>query len=485
MTSARPHNTENMNSSCDSLIIVTLGVCLIAMLFGLAFDSGRLPWTIGLISSLPPFTVAWAAARQKCVLTPYALFAAAYGAYNGVLLIRLAFLDAAEYPYPITISPDAAVKSALLSALGSTAIVIVWLLRSDRGPLQSVSLPSATCTAAFRVGVVFLIASLAFYWLQLHQVGGYVEAIRTERVERFQMMRGTFTLPYIPFASMAISLLLAGSDGKRRLRRFTWLAMALWIGLLVLQGERSVILQYVLAGVGTLAALHPEPFRMRKVTISAIAAIVLAFLAFEQIRPLIALLMNGESTVFIQARSLDRLDPFSIVKPEKTELGGPYLSLFEAESAHHSLLLGNSYFNTLPTFLPRFLYPGQKPVDLANELADAVSGGDVYVMGWGYNPAAEAYRNFGTLGVPLVMSGWGLLFLWLGTLHGRGIWGLFLPPMLLINTVLVNRIDFRTVYLNAVFGFGTLLMAIGLIHAFSPNDHKPVTPCPEKGDMQR
>jgi hypothetical protein len=457
-------------SSYDSLIVVTLGVCLIAMLVGLAFDHGTLSWTVGLISALPPFVVAWAAAKQKCALTPYALFATAYGAYNGLLLVRLAFLDAGEFPYPIAVPHDTVLKAAILSALGSISIATVWLLRSDRGPVRGFCLPPGTSRIAFRIGILFLIISFAFYWLQLRQVGGFVEAIRMGRVERFQMMRSTYTVPYIPFAATAISLLLVGSRRRVRLRLFTWIVVTLWIGLLVLQGERSIILQYILTGAGTLAAMHPGPFRLSKTNVSIIVAIILTFLVFEQVRPFISFIMSGEGSVFLQERAVDHLDPFSFAKPEKTEFGGPYLSMFDAVSGHHPLLLGESYLDTVPAFLPRFLYPGQKPIDLANQLAENVSGGDIYVMGWGYTATAEAYRNFGLLGVPLIMAAWSMFFLWLSSIHGRHVWGLFLPPLMLINAILVNRIDFRAVYINAVFSLGALVLAVACLKILAP-DH--------------
>jgi hypothetical protein len=469
----------------DVVVASTLVGCLIAMLFGLAFEHGRLPWTIGLVSALPPFAAAWAAAKQKWIVTPYALFAAGYGAYNGLLLMRFAFLDTSDLTYPITVTSETVLKSAIISALGSVAIVLVWLFRSDRGPMKGFSLSPQKRSSAFLVGVLFFFVSLGLYWLSLHQMGGFVASVTTERVERFQLMRAGFSVPYVPFGAMSIALLLAGSDGEVWLRRITWVALSAWIGLLLLEGERALILQFVLAAVGTLAALHPEPFRMRKATITVIASLVLLLLAFAQARLVIPLLIGGEDLSFIQGRNMNLTDPFSIVKPEKTELGGPYLSVLEAVSTHRQMLLGQSYIETLPTVLPRFLYPGTKPFDLASTLASNVSGGDLFVMGWGYSPNAEAYRNFGMIGVPFVMAAWGLLFLWLGSMHGRGMWGLFLPSMLLINAVLVNRSDFRAVYVNVIFSMVVLVIAVVLMNLWSSSGEAKHRLMTRSGDTQQ
>ena len=53
--------------------------------------------------------------------------------------------------------------------------------------------------------------------------------------------------------------------------------------------------------------------------------------------------------------------------PEHSEFAGPYLSLLMAVSGHSESLNGATYYESLLTVLPRFMYPGQKPELLTHE----------------------------------------------------------------------------------------------------------------------
>lgn len=454
----------------DLIVVSTRACCAIAMGYGLTFGQGKLTWGIGLMSALPPFAVAWCAAKQKSIVAPFVLFSGAYGAYNGILLMRLAFLDRSDYPYPIELTNEAIVKSGVLSALGAVAIVLVWLFRSDRGPLARISLTPEKSRRVFRVGIVFLCAASGFYWLELQQLGGYVAVMGTDRVERLQLMKNTISLPYISFLCVSIALIFLGSEGKRKLRRVAWFAFATWIALLGLQGDRGVILQLTMVVAAILGTLRPRLFRVRIATFAAASTLIFLSLLYEQVRPVISIFVGGTGDSSFVAQYAGRIDPYSSIQPEKTELGGPYLSLIEAASVPRALLLGKSYLEALPTFLPRFLYPGLKPIDLSDELAESVSTGDMFAMGWGYSPVSESYRNFGVIGVPIIMAGWASAFLWLGRVQSRSLFGLLLSSILFLESVFVNRIDFRSVYIGIVFNVVVLLIAIGMIKLYPCGD---------------
>jgi hypothetical protein len=433
--------------------------------YGLAFGQGRLTLSLGLISVLPPLTVAWAAARQKSLVVPFVLFAATYGGYNGLLLMRLACLNWSDYPYPIELTNAAIVKSGVLSALGAVGIVLAWLFRTDRGPLRPVDLTPQISGNAFRIGVVLFFATLGLYWLQMHQMGGFVAVMSTERVERFQLMKDTFSIPYIPSICTTVGLLFVGSAGKKLPRRVAWLAFAFWAAVLGLQGDRGVILQVTMVVAAILGTMCPSLCRIRIATLAGAGLLIFVALVFEQVRPFLALAAAGGGDIAVLGEYAGHIDLSRSIQPEKSELGGPYLSVIESASIPRQMLLGKSYLEAIPMFLPRFLYPGRKSPDLSTELAESVSFGDAYVMGWGYSPVAEAYRNFGIGGVPIVLAAWGTLFLWLGRMQSRGLWGLLASSTLLMEAVVVNRIDFRSIYIGTVFNLGVLLIAVGLTKA--------------------
>jgi hypothetical protein len=404
------------------------------------------------------------------MVVPFVLFSGGYGAYHGLLLMRLAFLDFCDYPYPIELTNAAVLKSAILSALGAVAIVLVWLLRADRVNLSPLSLTPVKSRYAFRTGVWFFFAAIVLYWIQIHQMGGFTAFISIDRVQRFQEMRDTVSVPYMSFALISTALMFVGSEGKRKPRCIAWLVFASWVALLGLQGERSSSLQMLLVMAGVLGTLHPDLFRLRKATVSGGAVLVLAALVFAQVRSLIPLYIQGAENTSALVQNALMLDPWEPFMPEKSEIAGSYFSVLDSVSVHRELLLGRSYLESLPTFLPRSVYPGTKPVDLADELAESAAHGDLYAVGWGFNPVAEAYRNFGTVGVPLVMAGWALLFLWLGRVQDRSLFGLLLSSVLMQEALTVNRNSFRAIYLASLFNLVVLLIAYKVLVLCSDND---------------
>jgi hypothetical protein len=431
------------------------------MLFGLAFEDGTFPWTIGLMSSLPPFVVAWCAAREAHLLNPYTLFSGAYGAYNGLLLLRFAFLDRGELPYPILLTNESLIVAGLLSAYGSVAIATAWLLFGRKVKQTSPTISHSQLKAYFQVGVAFSVLAFIFLLAQSRQLGGFTQAISIDRVERFKQMDQGFSFPYVSFASISIAIMFLGSTDKRFWRRAAWGAALFWVVVFGLQGDRRLILQILLTSTGVVAVFNPRPFQIRTVTVVIGMAAIFMALVFGIVRPFIALYMQSDEDisqlVLQQGNLAGALDLFM---PENTEFGGPYVSVLEATSSDRPLLMGKSYLETIPIFLPRALYPGAKPEALANQLANGLSQGDKFVMGWGYSPVAEAYRNFGVLGVPVIMTCWGVFFLWIWSLQSKASWGIVLSATLLQDAINVNRIDFRTIYLETVFNLAVLTTAL-------------------------
>lgn len=452
----------------NSTVILTLGLCFIAMLFGLAFGHGTIPWTVGLMSSLPPFMVAWFGARETHLLNPYSLFAAAYGAYNGLLLLRFAFLDPGELPYPLQLTNGSIIAAGVLSALGSASIVIVWLFRGNTVDRTIPTFSSSQLKASFQVGILFAVFAFGLYLAQVEQLGGFTAAISIDRVERFQLMQEGFSFPYVSFASVSVALMILGSANFKSRRYLSWSVVLFWVLVLVLQGDRRLVLQILLTSLAVTAVFNPHRFRVRKATLLVGSFAVILALVFGKIRPLISMYMQGEADAgvfFSQNQAL--IDPIYLVMPENTEFGGPYVSVLDATSTSRPLLLGRTYLETLPTFLPRALYPGTKPEPLANELADSLSHGDMFVMGWGYSPIAEAYRNFGLFGVAFIMACWGGLFLWVWSIQAKGPWGVVFSATLLQDAIIVNRIDFRTIYLETIFNFTVVLLGLSIAKLYA------------------
>jgi hypothetical protein len=132
---------------------------------------------------------------------------------------------------------------------------------------------------------------------------------------------------------------------------------------------------------------------------------------------------------------------------------------------------GTSYAQTILVALPRFLYPGTKPPSPSVELANAMHRGTGAVSGWGYSPIAEAFLNFGLLGVCLMPSLWMAAFIILSRLRNHD-WGLVTAAVLSSESINANRIDFRTVYLESLFCFAVVLLGALIVSSLYPRAHK-------------
>jgi hypothetical protein len=238
----------------------------------------------------------------------------------------------------------------------------------------------------------------------------------------------------------------------------------LWVGLHGIQGDRISVLRFLLAMAAVLATSQPHIFRLRTLTIACIALIGIGGLEFAQIRMLIPLYLQG---VDLSAYLYTSSDSWKLLMPENSEFKGSYLSILDAVSNPHGMLLGETYLTSPLALLPDALYPGKKPEDLADVVSESVAAGDQYVMGWTYSPVAEAYINFGTLGVPVIMAGWAFLFLWLGSMQTRSLWGLLCSALFMQQAFIVHRGDFRWFCGVAVSSTAALLITMASLKLFS------------------
>lgn len=417
-------------------------MCAALLCLGLLCHQDRLTWSVSLISLLLPLTVSWCAAKEKSIITPFVLFSGGYGAYHGLLLLRLAFLNLDDYPYPIELTNEVVLKSSLLSALGAVSIALVWLSRRDRSPLSRFRMQAKSEPSVYSAGILLLVISLMSFVFQIHEMGGLVTSATTDRVERFQSYQGVH-LPYLSFAAVSVALLFLASEGRRNKRRFAWISLAVWASLLIIEGERIPVLRISLAVATILGTLQPRLLRLRGATLMAGISIAFGGLLFGGIRVQIPSYLQGSMSpaAFFDAANIDWL--LGLVMPDKSEFGGSYFSILDAVSTRREMLLGSSYIESPMALLPEGIYPGRKPEDLADALSEAASSGAAYVMGWSYNPVAEAYRNFGTFGVPIVVAGLSIFFLWVGTKQSQSLFSLLFSSVFMLESFTVHRGDFR------------------------------------------
>lgn len=455
----------------------------LAVIAGVFFTSGLLCWSVMVegpqltlaIAAIPlvlPFMTAYAAARENGIMDPTTLFPAFFGLYNGVLLIRFLSDEARSHlSYPVTFGPEVFFRAGVLSALSAIFIAITWALW--KRPVQKRVFPPDVA-GWFTVGIMLYAIGLAFYFLGYLQIGGYRAALAMNRVERFQRMTEIFSLPATNFVLVGLAMMAASSLGGAGLRRIaTFLLTGLWCVIVMAQGDRRLVLQAVFVVVSAVmfTSLSSARLKLKHLLIAIVA--YAGFSIAGELRLLIPYIASGKALYSADLHmhrisDVGDMDFFlDSIKPESTELAGPYLSVLYNVEHVKNYSFGRSYIGSIFAFLPRVLYPGTKPLSATEQLDREMHRGAGPVSGWGYSPIAEAFQNFGMPGVCVISSLWMGAFIVLSGFRNSQ-WGLLVAAVLSSETVNVNRIDFRTVYLESFFCIVGLLLASLVLRVLYP-----------------
>ncbi len=449
-----------------ALIIAGTSLCLVAAAAAWFVYPGALNLPLALVSLLPPLAVACVRASRNGIVDPLAVFALSVAAYNGVLLVRMSY-GISPHDTPFAIDGPLFFRAGILSGLGSLGLVLGWMLAKDGRQQVLIERTHSQCTSSFVTGIIFYGIGVTLYLIQYAQVGGYMESVAMDRGQRFEMLTHTVSMPYEGFVLSGLCLMFYGSIGLKDLRvTLSVAASFLWLGLVLLQGDRRLALQMILALAVMIGTLRPKLTRLRPLALVCIALVYSAAVIFGQYRTLIYDLAAGRSTLE-QAQVLADNEESVMGKPEDSELGGPYISVLYYSRGTEPLRWGLSYISSLPAVVPKVLYPGRKTQAISADLDQALHEGVGPVYGWGFSPIAEGFANFGYVGPFIVMMLWSLLFAWIGNNRSRSLTGAVVCAILLQEAVNANRIDFRYVYFESVYCVGVGVVAVLVMRAIS------------------
>lgn len=417
----------------------------------------KLTLAVALVPLVLPSVVAYAAMRERGMFDPTSLFPAFFAAYNGVPLVRFLSEDVQQHlRYPVKFEPDVYFRAGLFSALGAIFIAITWALW--RSPAYK-KFPKPDLTGWFKVGSFFYAVGIFLYLLQYQQIGGYWAALGIERAKRFEVMRGAMSLPY--FAFVLVGLVMAAAAGKEpRKRAATILMTGLWCVMVMVQGDRRLLLHTVMAllSVTMFLAAKSITIRTKYLVIAILAYVALAIAG--QLREQIPRLVSDTGSESAVPGENKKSSLWDSIEPGNSELGGPFLSVLYNSEYVKDYSLGSTYVESIFCVLPRFIYRNKPPSPEA-ELTNEIGGGRLFGFapaGWGYSPIAEAFLNFGIPGVCLISSLWMGAFIGLSRLRNYR-WGLVTAAVLAPETINANRIDFRTVYLETFSCIAVVIMA--------------------------
>jgi hypothetical protein len=422
---------------------------------------------IAIVPLVLPFLVAYAAMTERGLLDPTVLFPAFFGAYNGVPLVRFLSDEVQQnVVYPVKFTPDVYFRGGLFSALGAIFIAITWAFWKSPARKNS---SKSDLTRWFNVGIAFYACGILLYLLQYLEIGGYRAALAMDRVKRFEVMaEKAISLPYFAFVLVGLAMTAVAGKGVRK-RAATILMTLVWCVMVMGQGDRRLLLQTVLAVVSApmFLAAKSTKIRMKHVVLvfCAYAALAIAGRLREDI-PRLASGTDSQHEVLSSGKGGSLLDS---IEPGNSELGGPFLSVLYTAENVKEYSLGRSYLDTIFTIAPRFIYPNKPPspaVQLANELDQGRILGFA-VAGWGYSPIAEAFLNFGVLGVCVISGLWMAAFIALSQLRIYK-WGLLAAAVLAPESINANRIDFRTVYLETFSCVMVVMLAAFVVRSVYP-----------------
>jgi hypothetical protein len=447
-----------------SLVIACTALCVSAAAIGWFINPGELTLPLALVSLVPPLGVAIARAARNGMVDPLAVFALCFAAYNGVLLVRMNYgVDPHETPFAA--NGPMFFHAGILSGLGSLGLVVGWLVSKNKRPEPMTQGSPSQCTASFITGSAFYLMGIVLYMVQYWQVGGYMQSVAMDRGQRFEMLTHAVSMPFEGFILSGLSLMVYASIDIAKSRLIlSYAACLLWLGLVLLQGDRRLALQMIMAMAVVIGTLRPKTTKLRPVALLYIAAAYSVAVMFGQYRTLIYDLAAGRSTLK-QAQVAAQSEESIMGKPEDSELGGPYVSVLYYSRGTEALRWGSSYAMSIPAVVPKALYPGAKMPAISADLDQALYEGVGPVYGWGFSPIAEGFANFGLVGSFGVMVLWSIFFAWLGSKRYRGLAGMVVCATLLQEAVNANRIDFRYVYFESFYCASVGIIAVMMMKA--------------------
>lgn len=306
---------------------------------------------------------------------------------------------------------EKAYRLVILAGCGFMLSSIFWK-RTDRAHCR---LDSDT-TGWFEAPLIYMLFGYGLLFLDTSRVGGPIASLSIKKIDRMTSISEQYgNLPFDTLINVGALVMchfaLLEKDPTRRRRLWIALACALlpYLAFRIVQGERSSLIKTL---VPILALLFKQS--SLRLSVRPVIALVLTFVSFSLLGNI-----RGAITYSLRDRSLapitQRLGQFNASWLYPREFSASYFSLtgsLQLEDLEEtSRLEGESYVQAIPNLLPRTLYPGQKPKTIAHEFGDKIAKrvGRDRRFGVGFSPVAEAYLNFGELGVTLVFLAFGFV----------------------------------------------------------------------------
>jgi oligosaccharide repeat unit polymerase len=247
---------------------------------------------------------------------------------------------------------------------------------------------------------VFLLLALSFELINFYRVGGI--GMVAEGKQAYQDAVSNLFLTFPSAETCYLSVLLLGlvlfqyKKGKQKLAILApylvliFPLIALWLSL----GYRTQILGVLVAF--TISLFYSRNFKFSIKLLSAVAVLYFFSVFLFSARSFIpGLLKDGDLSVFTNGT---KKAVKIYILPGANEFGVPYLNFATYLTNPWQLRLGETYSNGMLQLVPRWLYSGEKPINIGTEFSERFS----YSSALDLSSVLEAYINFGYWGIFLI-----------------------------------------------------------------------------------
>lgn len=316
---------------------------------------------------------------------------------------------------------DSLIAASHLYVLGAVGLLasVVFLRKSGTSQQRLEGYPQpkmyalrVVSIAGIGLGLVLLYLNYSKLPGSLLQVIGMVRGFRKDMIYE----TGGIAWPYDTVLIISIgAYLLTLLQWPRRQGKTAWFfflgILAAVAGFWILIGERSELISLGLFLIAILSTKIPVCLTKRRML--AMVLVLLVLVASGTLRnSLPRALVTGDMNAVV-ASVQDTLS-FKTVRNALASFANPYVTLitstYESENPPRA---GWTYLQSIPNLVPRFLYPGEKPLTIGWEFSQNYTSfwrpGHPRNMGFGFMPITEAYVNFGWFGPPLIMFLLGLI----------------------------------------------------------------------------
>lgn len=263
-----------------------------------------------------------------------------------------------------------------------------------------------------KIGVFFCLLALFFDFINNARIG-FASLLLDKAAYQSKIQELSFTLPTAKLYILALIVFCLGvakskyHEQKVNVKFFVMFFISFFptLTLHFVTGQRG----FIVTALGTVFLALTYYLEINKVKKKVIVIAVLAYVLLvllTMVRGVIGYSIENEDMSLVKERLFDTTELVNRLNPAESEFGAPFGNLNEyLLKGQDDIEGGLTYVKSFTIIVPRFMYPGTKPVQAIYDFRDRFFPrekvrGDI--ASTGYSALLEAYLNFSWVGIFLV-----------------------------------------------------------------------------------